>query len=306
MRVITPALKYFACKRFKKFLLLTIRRKNKMVDIIDDTMGAVCWGENRFDVFQVARDQRVRYRHWDGTAWGVWHDLGGIKTSGVAVAYWKTNANAAAGWNNCNILVFTKGRDNCMWQRHWDGAKWKEWELLSYTYTFASAPAAIYRGSINKVNLFVKDKDGILRHRSWVHGGPGGVHYYDLGGITSAPAVTSWGNNRLDVFARGADNKLIHKFYNGSNWSGWNDLGGTLKSSPTAVSCQENRIDVFAVGTDNGVWTRTYRNGSWSNWATIGGASTSSPVVCASPNKKLYVICRGEPDELYHKELDCS
>ena len=41
----------------------------------------------------------------------------------------------------------------------------------------------------------------------------------DLGGVlTSGPGVSSWAVNRLDVFVRGTDNALWHKWWNGSNW----------------------------------------------------------------------------------------
>jgi len=72
----------------------------------------------------------------------------------------------------------------------------------------------------------------------------------DLGGIlVSEPGVSSWAPGRLDVFVRGTDNALWHKWYNGS-WSGWESLGGTLNSGPGAVPWDYNRIDVFVCGTN--------------------------------------------------------
>ena len=55
----------------------------------------------------------------------------------------------------------------------------------------------------------------------------------DLGGVlTSAPAVASWGPNRLDVFARGQNKHLWHKRWDDKDWSEWRDLGaGTLTSA---------------------------------------------------------------------------
>ena len=34
--------------------------------------------------------------------------------------------------------------------------------------------------------------------------------------MTSAPAVVSWGPDRIDVFYRGGDNALWHRAWNGS------------------------------------------------------------------------------------------
>jgi hypothetical protein len=37
------------------------------------------------------------------------------------------------------------------------------------------------------------------------------------GGVASDPAAVSWAGGRIDVFARGADNAMVHKCYDG-NW----------------------------------------------------------------------------------------
>ncbi len=70
------------------------------------------------------------------------------------------------------------------------------------------------------------------------------------GALTSPPGATSWASGRLDVFARGTDNKLWHKWFE-NGWSDWESLGGRLTSGPAAVSWGDGRIDVFARGTDN-------------------------------------------------------
>jgi len=73
-----------------------------------------------------------------------------------------------------------------------------------------------------------------------------------LGGtLASGPDVSSWGDRRLDVFARGTDNALVHKWFDSSGWSDWESLGGQMTSDPAAVSWGSRRIDVFARGTDS-------------------------------------------------------
>ena len=43
---------------------------------------------------------------------------------------------------------------------------------------------------------------------------PSGSDWESLGGtITSAPAAVSWGPNRIDVFARGQNQNLIHMYH---------------------------------------------------------------------------------------------
>ena len=51
-----------------------------------------------------------------------------------------------------------------------------------------------------------------------------------LGGVlTSDPTAVSWASGRLDVFVRGKDNALWHKWYD-RGWSAWESLGGVLTS----------------------------------------------------------------------------
>lgn len=43
---------------------------------------------------------------------------------------------------------------------------------------------------------------------------PGGI-------ITTNITSVSWGANRIDNFARGQDNALWRRWWNGSAWGGW-------------------------------------------------------------------------------------
>ena len=121
-----------------------------------------------------------------------------------------------------------------------------------------------------------------------------------LGGVlTSGPGNCSWASGRLDVFVRGTDNALWHKWYSGG-WSGWESLGGVITSDPSAVSWSSGRIDVFARGTDNALWHKWY-SGGWSGWESLGGVLTSGPAVCSWASGRLDVFVRGTDNALWHK-----
>ena len=86
-----------------------------------------------------------------------------------------------------------------------------------------------------------------------------------LGGVfTESPAVSSWASGRLDVFVRGTNTNLMHRWWSGG-WSGWENLGGVLQagSSPAAVSWGPNRIDVLIRGTDNELWNKWWNGTVW-------------------------------------------
>jgi hypothetical protein len=64
---------------------------------------------------------------------------------------------------------------------------------------------------------------------------------------------------------------MYQKTWNGTSWSNWISLGGSLTSSPAATSPTSGAIDVFVRGGDNGLWENSYSNGSWSGWTSVGG-----------------------------------
>ncbi len=115
-----------------------------------------------------------------------------------------------------------------------------------------------------------------------------------LGGIITTPScVTSWGPNRLDVFARGTDSALWTKWWDGSSWKGWSSLGGIIVSEPTVVSWESGRLDVFAVGTDSACWHIWY-DGSWHSWESLGGILISPPTAVSWGKGRIDLFCVGQ------------
>jgi murein DD-endopeptidase MepM/ murein hydrolase activator NlpD len=121
------------------------------------------------------------------------------------------------------------------------------------------------------------------------------------GAITSGPGVSSWGPGRLDIFARGPDNTLIHKWYNQNTWWNWESLGGVLASDPVAVSWGTGRIDVFVRGADSALWHRWYDNGAWYPWESLGGILSSAPAVASWGPGRLDVFITGVDGALWHR-----
>lgn len=131
--------------------------------------------------------------------------------------------------------------------------------------------------------------------------------WQDLGGnLTSAPAVSSWASNRLDTFARGTDNALWHKWWNGTRWSDWESLGGNLTSAPAAVSWGPNRIDVFARGQGNRLNHLWWNGSRWSGWQDLGGRIASGPAVSSRRPNRLEVFARGSNNQLITTSWDGS
>jgi hypothetical protein len=122
--------------------------------------------------------------------------------------------------------------------------------------------------------------------------------------LTSGAGVSSWGANRLDIFARGADSALWHRWWD-NGWGDWERIGGLLTSRPAAVSWGRNRIDIFARGADSALWHTWWDNG-WGTWESLGGVITSEPAVCSWAPGRLDVFARGLDSALWHKAYDGS
>ena len=90
--------------------------------------------------------------------------------------------------------------------------------------------------------------------------------------LSSAPAVVAFvaGSSRYDVFARGPDNALWHKWWD-TTWSEWESLGGILTSGPAVTSALDGRADVFVRGADGAVWHLPYTAGGRGSWNSLGG-----------------------------------
>ncbi|MFN7141331.1 MAG: N-acetylmuramoyl-L-alanine amidase, partial [Limisphaerales bacterium] len=129
--------------------------------------------------------------------------------------------------------------------------------------------------------------------------------WHGMGGTPKgSPTVCSWAPGRLDIFARGMDDTLIHKWYDNGVWSAWESLGGTLTDDPAAVSWGNGRIDVFVRSAHQTpeVMQRFFIAGTgWSSWVSMGGTPKGKPAVCSWSPGRLDVFIRGQDDSLQHK-----
>jgi hypothetical protein len=89
-------------------------------------------------------------------------------------------------------------------------------------------------------------------------------------------------NNRLDIFAEGPAyfpgstqedtslRHLSHRYFNGSSWAAWEDLGGSLAfSGLSATSTTTTSLDIYAIWTDGQVYWLQFNSG-WRSWQSLG------------------------------------
>ncbi len=125
-----------------------------------------------------------------------------------------------------------------------------------------------------------------------------------LGGALSArPAAVSWGPGRVDVFVRGTDSAIWHKWLRNGVWSKWEGLGGVLAAGtgPAVASWGSSQLELFVQGTDKAVWEKTWNGATWSRWMSIGGAIVGDPGAVSPSPGQVQVFGRGTDDHLWYR-----
>jgi hypothetical protein len=165
-------------------------------------------------------------------------------------------------------------------------------------------------GYSDYANFFAVDTSGTLWHTN------GSGAWDSLGGVsTASPAAISWNSSyfRLDVFVRGSNGALYHKYYQ-NGWSGWENLGGQLASGtgPAVASWNGGRLDVFVEGNNGALYHKWYSGGAWSGWENLGGKLTASPAATFDPNvphpsaNNIDVFVRGTDGAVWWKDWNGS
>lgn len=170
--------------------------------------------------------------------------------------------------------------------------------------------------SANEFDVIGLAPNGSYLHKTWT----GSSYYPSFSGWTvfegnfrSAPAVVSWGPNRLDIFGISAEDGAIkHKYWNGDIWvpqgSVWEDLGGgPFRGDPVATSWGVGRFDVWAVD-DSGELNHKYWDGAaYQGWNKMGGNFTNAPTVVHGNADKIDIVGvfdGGDDRQLHAKSWD--
>jgi len=177
---------------------------------------------------------------------------------------------------------------------------------VSGTVMTGTGPAAsVEWATVNgqPTDIFAVDTSGALWHT------PSNGTWDSLGGVcTASPASVSWGvTTRIDVFVRGSDGAVWHKYSNdgGSTWSSnWESLGGQLAAGtgPAVASWSQGRLDVFAEGTNGALYHKWWNGSKWSGWESLGGKLTTSPAASSQGTNQIGVFVRGTNGACWYKE----
>jgi hypothetical protein len=231
--------------------------------------------------------------------------------SGTATILAVYSYPTAVSWGSPHLEVFALDSEgDPLWKYRNTTSSWspQSGDLVSLDGTAASieqAIAAVARDAENVDILVVGSDFGLWHkyHSTDLLWGPGSDSWESQGGIISiAPTVVSWGSDRLDVFAIGAEPRyqLFQKYWSlTGGWSDWIGLpdGEWELFAPTAVAWGPDRLDVFLVDKNTNALYHTYGDGnSWQpsgSYDDLGGYCTSRPVALSRSEGLIDIFVRG-------------
>jgi hypothetical protein len=258
-------------------------------------VGAASWGAGRADIVGRSNtNHAVHQAHNSDLVWTGYTDQGGPIGGTPAVASWGVNRLDFVARSNTGTILY----------KVWNGVGWMQAVTIP-NGLMSNSPALVTWGT-NRLDLFVRGANGdsAIYHNAMVGGGAAtdwtGFTY--LGGDTQgSPAAVSTAVNRLDVAARGSDNRLYHQRWTGSAWTGFADMGGDIRESPSMASTGTDQVAIVAAGSNGHAWIRSRVGNTWSGWQDTGVPSEGSPVVVSRAPNNVDVIGRFSSGSIFHK-----
>ena len=143
---------------------------------------------------------------------------------------------------------------------------------------------ALGKAADGRLEIFARGNDGHVWHlwqtkpngdwSAWEN-----LSAYPKGvAVAGDPAVGKAADGRLEIFARGIDNRVWHLWQTKPNgdWSQWENLsaypqGVAVAGTPAVGKAADGHLEIFTRGNDNRVWHlwQTKPNGDWFQWEDI-------------------------------------
>jgi hypothetical protein len=227
-------------------------------------------------------------------------------------------------WGGESLGIYARGTDQHLYQRYkvlnGGSFSWSSW--TDRGCCFNSDPSAV-SWSNGRTDLVARGLDNAIYIASIDTGrGPNWTGFGTLGapsgGSASAPSITSWGPNRLDVFVRGTDDRLYVKsctancYGDGGSWTAWTAFpGGTFRGKPAAVSRGNGLNDIFVHAMDDTLWATWFHSTGMGSWYNVLPASSgtlrwdsscpdcSSPAAASRGTNSIDVMVRGQDDKAW-------
>ena len=253
------------------------------------------WGPSRGDIFGLYKGT-LFHKFYTGFDW----QPAGVETLAGPAPVPVSGTPTALSWGGNRLDAFYTGRGvdgYHVFHRYWDGDSWEPpyedgnlGEDLGGPVKGKIAATSAGEGHIDLVaqspagDYVTRYLDGdSWKPDTWISLG---------GSFAGAPATVRVGD-QLHVFGIDAANStLLHKYWAGSEWVGWEDLGGTLKGRISASSWGPGRFDVFAICANSGTLKHIYfQTDHYSDWEDLGAKNMllDAPAV-VSPREGVFSL----------------
>lgn len=273
-------------------------------------MIAAGWDRQLLHVFRrsAVAGGNLFHQSWDGQQWlpGLtdWLNIGGELYSDPAVV--------CSGANTLDI--FAEGPHHNLLHKQWFYDRWlpgpTDWEVCDEKI---SGTASAVSEVTEVIDLVWVDPGRHLFHK--FNEGFGWTAAKGIGGqVAGAPVIVTSHVNRFDVFVRGVNNNLMHKFRDSGDWQpagdAYENMGGHLQSDPAAAAWMAEPevdtpgpVDVFAVGTDQHLIHKSFDGTDWwpalADWESMGGKMHDTPAALTLGRGRVNAIVAGPDDRLF-------
>ena len=192
---------------------------------------------------------------------------------------------SAISWGFNRMDVYGNDGAGNVTHQYWDGYQWGPAynQIEALGGGFDSPPTAVSPAT-GKMEIFSVGEDDSLMHK-YYDGSvwkPSETTFESLGGkldVNVVLSATANGANPLDVFGKGSDGSIYHKYWDGSSWQPQGETmenlgdGNEFTYGPAAVSWGPNRTDIFALDTDLNMLHQYWDGTTWlSKWESLGDA----------------------------------
>ncbi len=107
--------------------------------------------------------------------------------------------------------------------------------------------------------------------------------------LSCAPTVTG----QAVCAAKGVAHNFLVNRYNGTAWSGWQNLGGVITSNPSCAANGLGKVVCAATGPTGALVATIYDGSTWSAPTALAGQATSEPSCAAVNSGKVLCAVRG-------------
>jgi hypothetical protein len=262
----------------------------------------------RVHIFARGSDNALWHLSGDGESdWTDWESLGTIFSGDPAVC------SSAPG----RLDVFALRPDSRsplhndphVWQRTFQNGAWSDWQPVG------SAPGG-WLGRVGAVSsvagvidLFIStgpyvEFSSVIKHAHFENNIWSPWEFVPDSFNMYAPATTSRGPQRLDLFALDASGNSVWHIEFDNGWKTWESLGGVANAAPSACAPSNTQLSVFVRGTDQALYQNSFVQGSpWSGWSSLGGGLTSGPSAVALSPIRLDVFVRYTDNNLWLRHI---